>query len=148
APPPSENAVLDSGFHPPRRSQTQSPGKRVPLSRPATSGQDNTQRPASVHGQTSPVKAPNPYEFAPPPRSSVRQRGLSQNLNFIPPIGEEKDDEMQRWKGSPVFRFGFGGSAISTFPKHVQRYGAGSAMPMIKPSAGEIRVNSVKEILP
>src|SRR5205814_721046 len=95
APPPSENAVLDSGFHPPRRSQTQSPGKRVPLSRPATSGQDNTQRPASGHGQTSPVKAPNPYEFAPPPRSSVRQRGLSQNRNFIPPIGEEKDDEMQ-----------------------------------------------------
>lgn len=143
-----ENAVLDSGFHPPRRSQTQSPGKRAPVSRLAMTGQDNTQRPASVHGQTSPVKAPNPYEFAPPPRSSVRQRGLSQNLNFISPIGEEKNDEMQRWKGSPVFRFGFGGSAVITFPKHVQRYGAGSATPMIKPSAGEIRINHVREILP
>jgi hypothetical protein len=148
APPPGQAIVLDAGFQPPRRSQTQSPGKRGPVPRLAMTSQDNMQRPASVHGQTSPVKALNPYEFVPPSRTSVRQRGLSQNLNFIPPIGEERNDELQRWKGSPVFRFGFGGSAVSSFPKHVPRYGAGSAMPMIKPSAGEIHINSAKEILP
>ena len=140
--------VLDSGLRPPRRSQTQSPGKRGPVPQVATTSQDATPRPASVHGQTSPVKPTNAYGFVAPARTSVRQRGLSQNLNFIPPVGEERNDELQRWKGSPIFRFGFGGAAVSSFPKHVPRYGAGSAMPMIKPSAGEIHVNSVKEISP
>jgi hypothetical protein len=147
-PPPGERAVLDSGYQPPRRSQTQSPSKRGPVSRLAMTSHDSMQRPASVHGQTSPVKAPNPYEFVPPLRTSVRQRGLSENLNFIPPIGDESNDELQRWKGSPVFHFGFGGSAVRSFPNRVPRYGAGSAMPMIKPSAGVIHINSVKEILP
>ena len=151
-PPPAPSTggagVLNSGFPPPRRSQTQSPGKRGPVSRLATTSQDAMPRPASVHGQTSPVKPPNPYEFVPPARTSVRQRGLSQNLNFIPPTGEERNDELQRWKGSPIFRFGFGGSAVTSFPKHVPRYGAGSATPMIKPSAGEIHINSVKENSP
>ena len=101
APAPGEATLFDSGFQSPRRSQTQSPSKRGPVSRLAMTNQDNTQRPASVHGQTSPVKTSNPYEFAPPPRTSVRQRGLSQNLDFIPPTGEERYDELKRWKGSP-----------------------------------------------
>jgi COPII coat assembly protein SEC16 len=148
APAPGEAALFDSGFQPPRRSQTQSPSKRVPISRLAMANQDNMQRPASVHGQTSPVRTSNPYEFAPPPRTSVRQRGLSQHLDFIPPTGEERHDELKRWKGSPIFRFGFGGSAVSSFPKHVPRYGAGSSVPLIKPTAGEIHIKSVKDISP
>ena len=148
APAPGEASLFDSGFQSPRRSQTQSPSKRGPVSRLAMTNQDNTQRPASVHGQTSPVKTSNPYEFAPPPRTSVRQRGLSQNLDFIPPTGEERYDELKRWKGSPIFRFGFGGSAVSSFPKHVPRYGAGSSVPLIKPTAGEIHIKSVKDISP
>ena len=147
-PPPGEASVVDSVFQPPRRSQTQSPSKRGPTSRLVMANQDTKQRPASAHGQTSPVKPSNPYEFLPPARTTVRQRGLSQNLNFIPPTGEERNDELQRWKGSPIFRFGFGGLAISSFPRHIPRYGAGSAMPMIKPSVGEIHINSVKEISP
>ena len=148
APPAGGAGVLDSDLWPPRRSQTQSPGKRGPVPQVATTSQDATPRPASVQGQTSPVKSANAYDFVAPARTSVRQRGLSQNLNFIPPVGEERNDELQRWKGSPVFRFGFGGAAISSFPKHAPRYGAGSAMPMIKPSAGEIHINSLKEISP
>jgi len=148
APAPGEATLFDPGFQPPRRSQTQSPSKRGPVSRLALANEDNTQRPASVHSQTSPAKTSNPYEFAPPPRTSVRQRGLSQNLDFVPPTGEERYDELKRWKGSPIFRFGFGGSAVSSFPKHVPRYGAGSSLPMIKPTAGEIHIKSVKDISP
>ncbi len=37
---------------------------------------------------------------------------------------------------------------MSSFPKHIPRYNAGSAMPVYKPTSGEVRVNSLKDILP
>jgi COPII coat assembly protein SEC16 len=146
SPPSSGPPMPAKGFAPPRRSQTQSPGKRGPLSSLTATSIDTTQRPASVHGPSSPITSANAYQSFPPARPSIRQRGLSQNLNFISPTDDSKHDELQRWRGSPLFRFGLGGSTLTTFPKHIPRYTAGSATPMIKPMAGEVQVRNAKEM--
>ena len=141
-----QNAGL--GIHPPRRSQTQSPGRIGFVPRSVMSTKESLPRPASAHGQSSPVKATNTYEFAVPQRTSVRQRGLSQNLNFVPPDDGTQSDQLERWKGAPIFHFAFGGSMVTSFPKHVPRYSAPSATPMIKPSPGEVQLKSSGDVLP
>jgi len=147
-PPASAPPGSSQDFAPLRRSQTQSPGKRGPVSSLQATSSDIMQRPASVHGPSSPTSSANAYHSFPPARPSVRQRGLSQHLNFISPTDETQDDELQRWRGSPIFRFGFGGSVLRSFPKHIPRYAAGSAMPMIKPMAGEVQLRNEKETFP
>lgn len=140
APPPAER-------HSPRRSQTQSPGKRgVPQSLQAIVNGD-FQRPASVPGSVSPTRGPL-IEAALPPRSNVRQRGMTGNFNFIQPTEGQEHDVLQRWKGAPVFNFGFGGSVLSSFPKHIPRYAMNSTAPMIKPSAGEVLVRNASDVIP
>lgn len=134
-------------MHSPRRSQTQSPGKRgVPPSLQALVSGD-FQRPASVPGPISPTRGP-PVEIAPPARPSVRQRGMTGNFNFIQPTDGQEHDLLQRWKGAPVFNFGFGGSVLSSFPKHIPRYAMNSTAPMIKPSSGEVRVRNATDVIP
>lgn len=148
SPPSSEPPVFGQDFAPPRRSQTQSPGKRGPVSSLITSSNDLVQRPASVHGPSSPVTSANPYQAFPPARPSARQRGFSQNLKFVPQTDETQHDMLQRWRGSPIVRFGLAGSVLSNFPKHVPRYTAGSTLPMIKPMSGEVQLRNAKEMLP
>jgi COPII coat assembly protein SEC16 len=132
---------------PPRRSQTQSPGKGgVPPSLQALVNSD-FQRPASLPGPPSPTRGP-PVDIAPPTRPNVRQRGMTGNFSFIQPTDGQEHDNLQRWKGAPIFNFGFGGSVVSSFPKHVPRYAVGSAAPMIKSSAGEVKVKNAAEIVP
>lgn len=108
------------------------------------------QRPASVHGPASPTTSANRSQPFPPTRSPVRKRGPSHHPNLISPTDESRHDELQRWRGSPIFRFGVGGSVLSSFPKHVPRYAGGSdggsAVPMIKPMAGEVQLRNAKEI--
>ena len=136
-----------SQLAPTRRPQTQSPGKkRVPPSLQALVNGDY-QRPASVPGQISPTRGP-PVDIAPPARPSVRQRGMTGNFNFIEPNDGQQHDQLQRWKGAPILNFAFGGSVVNSFPKHVPRYAMGSAAPMIKSSAGEVRVRNATEIVP
>ena len=147
SPPSSAVPGPAQGFAPPRRSQTQSPGRRGPVSSLIATSIDTMQRPASVHSPSSPDASANAYQSFPPARSSIRQRGLSQHLNFISPTDGSQHDELQRWRGSPIFRFGLGGSVLSSFPKHIPRYTAGSATPMIKPMAGEVKIRSATEIL-
>lgn len=140
-PPPS------SEMPPPRRSQTQSPSKRgIPPSLQSIVNGD-FQRPASVPGPTSPTRGP-PVEIAPPARPSVRQRGMTGNFSFIEPTDGQERDVLQRWKGAPVFNFGFGGSVLSSFPKHIPRYAMNSTAPLIKPSAGEVHVRNAKDVIP
>ncbi|ERF69279.1 hypothetical protein EPUS_03983 [Endocarpon pusillum Z07020] len=147
SPPSSAVPGPAQGFAPPRRSQTQSPGRRGPVSSLIATSTDAMQRPASVHGPSSPDASANAYQSFPPVRSSIRQRGLSQHLNFISPTDGSQHDELQRWRGSPIFRFGLGGSVLSSFPKHIPRYTAGSATPMIKPMAGEVKTRSATGVL-
>ena len=130
---------------PPRRSQTQSPGavrSRPPL---PTISKDVYQRPASVndwavHQQTIPPNVASVYQ------PSGRPRGFSQSLEYIRPSDGRENDDLERWKGCPIFSFGFGGTTVTTFPKQVPRYAAGCNKPLMKCSPGEVKVQSAKAL--
>jgi hypothetical protein len=137
-------AANDLGFPPPRRSQTQSPGRQSFGPQLVRASIEPVQRPASVHAPGSPTKAVNAYAI-PPVTSSVRD---VPELNFIPPTDGRELDPLQRWKGAPVFKFAFGGLVSSCFPQHIPRYIAGQMSPMIQSAPGEPKVRQVKQILP
>ena len=143
---PYEQTSASTGFGPPRRSQTQSPSKLGgPVYVPSVNTQIAGQRPVSAHGQVSPTQTSLPVDAFPPNRPAVRQRGLSQHVNFVEPTDGQQLDPLKRWKGAPIIKFGFGGSVLTSFPKHVPRYSVGSTLPRIQPTAGEIRARSTKE---
>lgn len=143
----SYQPVMDPVFAAPRRSQTQSPGKLFSGSRLPTIPQEPYQRPASVQGPTSNLHQPTAYD-TPAALQSGRQRSMSQTQNFISPTGGLETDPLQRWRGCPVFVFGFGGTIVSSFPKHIPRYSAGNQAPMIKCSPGEVRLRTTNNVLP
>ncbi|MCJ1400392.1 vesicle coat component [Xylographa trunciseda] len=66
--------------------------------------------------------------------------------NFIIPSDGSEHDPLERWKGCPVFNFGFGGHVVTSFPGRIPRYASGQLVPMIKCSPGEIHVRSGKII--
>ena len=126
---------------PPRRSQTQSPGRLQTIgsdvpSQPA----ESFQRPASAHAPNSPVKEANPYA---PAQVSAHKPAPSQQLQYIPPSEGQQLDQMERWKGAPIVKFGFGGVVTSCFPRHIPRYFAGQAAPMIASTPGEVKINQL-----
>ena len=138
---------VNQNIQPPRRSQTQSPSKQRPQPPPLSAPQrPAVYRPASAHGHVAVPRAVSEYML--PTRATVQPRGLVEKFEFIPPGNELNNDPLERWKGAPVFRFGFGGKVISTFPKHVPRFSAGSVRPHIKPTVGEISIRGVKEAVP
>ena len=139
----------DSGMISPRRSQTQSPGQQLPGPPAYVPSIETFQRPASVHGSTSPTKTVNPY--APQQQAVSRARAVSrvtQQLEFIEPTDGQEQDPLQRWKGAPIFKFGFGGSVVSCFPRHIPRYSAGNPAPKIMPTLGEPKYSQVDSWLP
>ncbi|KAJ5376510.1 hypothetical protein N7509_013396 [Penicillium cosmopolitanum] len=145
---PTSPQAVDSQFAAPRRSQTQSPGQQVTSPRSyVPSIEPPLPRPASVHGSSSPTKTSNPYAPAQPSIAS-RARAMSQHLAFITPVDGQEQDTLQRWKGAPIFKFGFGGAVVSCFPKHIPRYSAGQTAPMIKPSPGEPKFSQLNQWLP
>jgi hypothetical protein len=134
----------DIQFAPPRRSQTQSPSRLTygpNTSKPAV---EPVQRPASVHAPRSPTKAVNPYSVS---HSTQSARETPEKV-FIPPTDGQELDPLHRWKGAPIFKFGFGGVVNSCFPQHIPRYAAGQMVPMFKASPGEARVRQLKDLLP
>ncbi|KAI9042314.1 COPII coat assembly protein SEC16 [Aspergillus affinis] len=135
----------DSPYAPPRRSQTQSPGQQLGGPRLSVPSIDPLQRPASVHGSGSPTKTASPYA---PSQVSVHNRVSSQTLEFIPPEDGQQFDPLERWRGAPIVKFGFGGSITTCFPKHVPRYTAGQVVPKIKPSPGEVQIHQFNEWIP
>ncbi|KAL6242750.1 vesicle coat component [Rhinocladiella similis] len=130
---------------PPRRSQTQSPSKQRPQATFPAHISDVPNRPASAYGQ--PVVDRATLESIPPVRPQAQARGLTSDLEFVRPIDEAQFDPLERWKGAPVFKFGFGGSVVSTFPKHVPRYTAGSARPQIKSAPGKVSTRNLKDVI-
>ncbi|KGO74279.1 COPII coat assembly protein, Sec16 [Penicillium italicum] len=140
SPPPS-----DIQMGPLRRSQTQSPARD--LTSPRSYGQniDAIQRPASVQVSGSPTKTVNPYASV---QAASQNRAPTQHLEFIVPNDGQEHDPLERWKGAPIFKFGFGGSIASCFPKHIPRYSAGQAAPMIQPTLGEPKISQLSEWLP
>ena len=126
---------------PPKRSQTQSPTVQRPndVSQPSL---QPYQRPASVNNY-----APSSSLQEVPASSAPSQRSLrtnSQSINFIKPIDGRELDNLERWKGCPIVSFGFGGSIVKMFPQHIPRYASGQQTPMIKCSAGEVKIENGK----
>lgn len=133
---------------PPRRSQTQSPSRQRPQQSFPTYDNDFINRPASAYGQPLPSTTSVQLESFPLARPNVSARGFAPELEYVRPLDDTQFDPLERWKGIPIFKFGFGGSILSTFPKHVPRYSAGSARPQIKSSPGEVSIRNAKDVLP
>lgn len=125
-------------FAPPRRSQTQSPGAVKPKPTLPSMTKEIYQRPASVNDRS----LPQPALITPVTSSHGTQalKGSSQMSEYITPTDGRENDPFERWKGCPLFTFGFGGTVVTTFPKRVQRYGARHSTPLIKCSPGEVRI--------
>ncbi|KAK5554717.1 vesicle coat component [Exophiala xenobiotica] len=140
------NPPTSERMAPPRRSQTQSPSKQRPPAPFPPYVHEAPNRPASAYGQPTVHRAA--VESMPPSRPNARARGFASDLEFVRPIDEAQFDPLERWKGAPVLKFGFGGSVVSTFPKHVPRYAVGAARPQIKATPGDVSVRGVKDILP
>ncbi|KAL1970269.1 hypothetical protein VTN77DRAFT_5429 [Rasamsonia byssochlamydoides] len=130
-------------FAPPRRSQTQSPGRQMGGPSLSISSVEPFQRPASAHNPSSPTKTVNPYAL---PYAAAPNREVPQQA-FIQPTDGQELDPLERWKGAPIFKFGFGGVVASCFPQHIPRYSAGQMTPMIKPAPGEVKIQQLKDFV-
>ncbi|KAI4125773.1 MAG: hypothetical protein LQ338_004090 [Usnochroma carphineum] len=128
---------------PPRRSQTQSPGTARPRPGAVNRTKDMYQRPVSASGRLSPVRAkpPEPASYVPSHRTT---HSSAQEINYIRPVDGRERDPLERWKGAPIFRFGFEGTVVTSFPKHTPRYAAGHGFPMIKCDPGEIKLQTTQ----
>ncbi|OCT50793.1 COPII coat assembly protein SEC16 [Cladophialophora carrionii] len=133
---------------PPRRSQTQSPSKQRPQAAHPSYNADFINRPATAYGQSSPSITSAQLASGDLTRPNVQGRSLVPDLVFVRPQDDTQFDPLERWKGAPVFTFGFGGTITSSFPRHVPRYATGAVRPQIKPTPGEISIRDGKDILP
>ncbi|KAJ4302141.1 vesicle coat component [Collariella sp. IMI 366227] len=140
-------------FAPPARSQTQSPGQLYG-NRPMKQ-MDPIPRPSSVNDPTSPratayqaAPIPPASALAAPPMTYGRPRGASLNLNVIPPTDGRENDPLQRWRGTPLVSWGVGGMFVTMFPKEVPRYGMNQAIPAVVRSPGDVKIQTVKDIIP
>lgn len=135
----SDNSTLA----PPRRSQTQSPSAMRSNPILPAHVQEPYQRPASTNHQAS-----LPYSESPitnvPRQDLTRGKSFSQRFEYIRPVDGRENDPLERWKGCPIFSFGFGGMIVSSFPKQIPRYSAGQTLPMIKCSPGEVKLHAGK----
>lgn len=128
---------------PPKRSQTQSPGRRMPVQNNTPLHQERFQRPASAQGSKS-AQVTSAYQ---PSYSALNELQKAPELDFIPPSDGQELDPLERWKGAPIIKFGFGGSLLTSFPKHVPRYTAGQPTPRIKATVGDIKSRPFSDAL-
>lgn len=136
----------------PPRSDTHSPAASMkPITRSLTASSDY-QPPAPM---PMPMTMPGPSYTQQPivekPLNRIphrRQTSLSLEYESIAPMDERATDPLQQWKGAPIFTWGLGGTVVTTFPKEIPRYGGGNSAPMVKRSPGEVRIQSVKAVLP
>ncbi|ESZ91460.1 hypothetical protein SBOR_8155 [Sclerotinia borealis F-4128] len=134
------------GFVPPPRSHTQSPGRAFSGSRLEMSIPEPYQRPASIEAlspRNSAAFTPTQQSFHVPGR--LRAPSI---VNYVAPIDGREHDPLQRWKGSPVFTWGVGGTMVTSFPVDIPRYGMNSTMPMVVRSPGAVKVCNVKDLDP
>ena len=139
---PSQSISDDAVMGPPRRSQTQSPSAM--RSKPDTlpNAKIPYQRPASVNQASyidnAAARSATTYQ------QERRGDPTPPAVTFIRPTDGRENDHLERWKGCPLFVFGFGGINVSSFPKQIPRYAAGQSIPMMKCSPGEVKVHTGK----
>lgn len=150
---PSYQPTEVPAMEPPRRSQTQSPGAARPKPGLPFKIQELVQRPASTN-QAAPVHS---RSYVGASYQEVSRSGASYQevprggqaprpLNYIVPTDGRERDPLERWKGCPIFAFGFGGLTVTSFPKQIPRYSAGQTTPMIKCSPGEVKLTVGKTL--
>ncbi|PNY27731.1 COPII coat assembly protein sec16 [Tolypocladium capitatum] len=140
---PQTVATAHSGFVPPPRASTQSPGAvhGNRQYRPA----DTVRRPSSSHSAASPVLAKAP-QLAYAPGAGIR--GQSLTMNMVPPTDGREHDPLERWKGVPIIAWGVGGTVVTSFPKSIPRYVMNQTIPTIVRTCGEVKVRNIKDIEP
>lgn len=138
--PSSAAPTSDPGFAPPPRSNTTSPGKVLKQSQLRMMSFD---RPASAHSHLPGARDFTTLAVIQPPS---QRPSVSHDANLIPPQGELAHDPLQRWKGSPIFKWANGGIVVTCFPQHVPRYGSGFLGPAIQPMSGEVKTRSAKDV--
>ncbi|MCJ1286547.1 vesicle coat component [Xylographa opegraphella] len=151
--------------HPLQQSQLMSPDHRAPPSQnlearyggstiPYSDGNDSwnnrsqNSREGSLDRQISP-KTLNSRSIQQPSSLNERlgpRRSSLAGPNFMVPSDSSEHDPLERWKGCPVFNFGFGGHVVTSFPSRIPRYASGQLVPMIKCGPGEVHVRSGKII--
>ncbi|KAK8169511.1 Sec23-binding domain of Sec16-domain-containing protein [Phyllosticta citrichinensis] len=159
---PQQPPVMSPGqvasMPPVRRAHSQSPGATMKGPKLQTA---QIERPASTNGLASPITSTPNYVAATPSYTAPsavntsktaaqqrRRRTFSRDLSYIKPIDQTAEDQLERWKGAPIFKWGLGGTVLTSFPKAIPRYGTGGTMPMVKCTAGEIRVQKASDMCP
>ncbi|MCJ1381076.1 vesicle coat component [Xylographa soralifera] len=160
----NDPTIPPSYSHPLQQSQLMSPGHRaapppqnlearyagsiIPHPDSHDSNWSQSLREASLHSQISP-KTLNSQSIQQPSSLNGRLGARRSSLagpNFIVPTDGSEHDPLERWKGCPVFNFGFGGHVVTSFPNRIPRYASGQLVPMIKCGPGEVHVRSGKII--
>ncbi|KAI9790631.1 MAG: vesicle coat component [Peltula sp. TS41687] len=142
------NPSGQGSISPPRRSQTQSPSTAQAGPIRSLAAREPIQRPASVNVPAAPGPLTNSYARIPNNIQPARPRGVSHALNYILPNDGRENDPLCRWRGCPIISWGFGGTVVTMFPKHVQRYSTGQQYPSIKCSPGEVKSRSFNNFIP
>ncbi|RKF65237.1 COPII coat assembly protein sec16 [Golovinomyces cichoracearum] len=135
-------------FAPPQRSQTQSPQSARIGSKNGALSNDFYQRSASVElpDLVSSIATNNQSVNSVPSQKLIGE--LRQPIDYLAPTDGREHDPLQRWKGSPIFTWGVGGSIVTSFPKSLPRYGMNQLSPMIQRCPGEVKISSIKEKSP
>ena len=145
-----ESQVLSPDIHAldsPRRSQTQSPGSMMPQSDVRVVQDYGGQRRVLLDDTILPG-ASNPYhtsQIVPAAQVPSSEKAISPEINYLIPSDGREKDPLERWKGCPLFFFGFGGTAVTSFPKQIPRF-TGQPTPFIKCSPGEVKLRMEKEL--
>ena len=129
-----------ANIRPPRRSQTQSPSALRLRQDLTPNVKVSYRRPASIN-QTSYVDEA-PTVPAATYQEDRRRNPLPPVVDYIRPSDGRENDYLERWKGCPIFYFGFGGTIVSIFPKQIPRYAVGQSTPLIKCSPGEVKIHT------
>jgi len=135
--PPSQLQMPQDGFvfEPPRRPRTSSPVHARERPQSSTNGLERT----AIFSPTSSSQ----QSFPAPPSTTIEH----EVHDYVLPDNETAADPLQRWRGTSIFKWGAGGLAVSSIPKHIPRYGGGQSAPKLKPVSGEIRLRKVKDVL-
>ena len=142
APTPDPQISETRGFDPPPRSRPSSPN----------AFNQQTMAPPLDHATVSKSASINDLKgFARnmPPAQYITSNSLpapfpSQNTthtDLIIPTDGREHDPLQRWKGAPIFNFGLGSNAVSSFPKYVPMFTSGNVKPLKKCLPGEVKLD-------
>lgn len=72
------------------------------------------------------------------PVKLAHRRQFSRDLSFAVPQDERAQDQLERWKGHPIFTWSPSGTIVHSFPKQSAFYAAGHGLPSIKCTPGTI----------